>query len=157
MGPGWRHSYSRSISVNLQDSTPSTALYPGQSATVSAQYPGPATACASGFADIQGAVSAWSGAGATYTNNVCVISNGGGTIGTLRIKSLFPDSPQPTAVEYDVVRDDGQTFRYTTQGGSVTDSFGNILEISRNSTAQIAGVSVNGGGAVSSPMMQHSD
>jgi RHS repeat-associated protein len=121
MGPGWRHSYDRHISVNFQGTNPASFVYPGQSAIVSAQYSDPATACTSGFADIQGAVSAWSGASATYTNNVCVISNGGGTIGTLRINSLFPDPPQPTAVEYDVVRDDGQTFRYTTQGGSINN------------------------------------
>jgi hypothetical protein len=119
MGPGWRHSYSRSISVKYQ----ATQIVPylGQSPTVSAQYGDPATACESGFADIQLSVSAWSGARATYSNNVCVISNGGITLGTLQIQSRYQDAPQSAVVEYDIVRDDGKTYRYTTQGGSINN------------------------------------
>jgi RHS repeat-associated protein len=120
MGSGWRHSYDRSISVDLHDSIPAL-VYPGQSALVSAKYLDPATACASGFADIQGAVAAWSGATATYNDNVCVISNAGGTIGTLPTWSLWMDQQLPTPVEYDVVRDDGQILRYTTQNGAINN------------------------------------
>jgi Domain of unknown function (DUF6531) len=47
MGPGWRHSYDRSIVINNQATV--TAVYPGASATVSPTYNSPATStmCAS--------------------------------------------------------------------------------------------------------------
>ena len=117
LGPGWRHTYNRSIVISSQVST-STA-YPGVSTLVSNRYSTPAAACVSGFADIQSAVSAWAGANATYTDNACVISNGGNTIGTLAVQSLYLGDPLTTVVEYDVIRDDGKTYRYTTQGGSI--------------------------------------
>jgi hypothetical protein len=115
LGVGWSHSYSRSISPHVYAST--VAPYFGQSSMVSAQYADPATACVSGFADVQGAVSVWTGASAAYSGNVCVISNSSGTIlGTLEVYSTYLDSAPPTPVEYDVVRDDGLTIRYTSQG-----------------------------------------
>src|SRR6185437_1773899 len=69
--PGWRHSYDRSIKTVYQTTA---AFYPGQSALVSQQYSTPALACTSGFAAIQGAVSAWSAATATYSGGGCVIA-----------------------------------------------------------------------------------
>ncbi len=127
MAPGWRHSYGRSIATNIQPIQ--VGAYPGQSATVSAQYDTAFAACAVGFADIQASVGAWVGAVAAYINNVCVISNGGATIGTLTVNSPYPDPPVSPPEEYDIVRDDGQTFRFTTQGGSVNNPPGVSLRL----------------------------
>ncbi len=107
--PGWRHSYDRSINTVYQ--TVATS-YPGQSTVVSPQYSTQALACTSGFAAIQGAVSAWAGATATYSGSVCVIANGSTTISTLPIQVYPTPTPPATAIEYDVIRDDGQTLRY---------------------------------------------
>jgi RHS repeat-associated protein len=119
--PGWRHSYSRSISTVNQ--TPSS-IYPGQSASVSAQFTTPAAACTTGFAAIQSAVSLWAGATATYNNGVCVLSNGSVVIGTLPIQSTSDAVPAAAPVEYDVIRDDGQTLRYTLQNGVINNPLG---------------------------------
>jgi RHS repeat-associated protein len=114
---GWRHSYDRSISTIY--GTYST--YPGQSAVASPQYATPALACTQGFAAIQASVPAWASATASYNNGVCVLSTASGTIGTLPIQSYALDQPPPMPVEYDVLRDDGQTLRYTLQNGVVNN------------------------------------
>ena len=106
---GWRHTYDRTINTVYQTAV---ALYPGQSTLVSPEYATPALACTSGFAAIQGAVSAWAGAAATYSGTVCVVAIGSTTISTLPIQVYLPPPPPPTPIEYDVVRDDGQTLRY---------------------------------------------
>ena len=111
---GWRHSYDRSIStVYLPPNNP----YPGLNTVYSPEYSTQAAACTQGFAVIQSAVSAWAGATASYNNGSCVLSSAAGTIGTLPIHmTAFPPPTQPTnPVEYDVIRDDGQTLRYTLQ------------------------------------------
>ena len=135
MGAGWHHSYSRSISANSYPTVVLTASgSSGQSGLVSAQYSDPATACTSGFADIQGSVSAWNGASAAFTGSVCVISNGGNTVGTLRVYSLYWDSAQSTPVEYNIIRDDGKILRYTTQGGIINAPPGVSLRLAVTSS-----------------------
>jgi hypothetical protein len=119
--PGWRRSYDRSIKTVYQ--TPN-ATYPGQSTVVSAQYTTPAAACTSGFASIQGAVSAWAGATASYNNGVCVLSSSTGTVGTLSIQSYPIGAPPATPVEYDLIRDDGQILRYTLQNSVINNQPG---------------------------------
>jgi RHS repeat-associated protein len=114
---GWRHSYDRSISTIY--GTYST--YPGQSASVSPQYATATVACTSGFAAIQASVPAWATATAAYNNGVCVLSTSGGTIGTLPVQALPPAQQPASPVEYDVIRDDGQTLRYTLQNGVVNN------------------------------------
>lgn len=116
--PGWRHSYDRLINTIYQ--TPGT-LWPGQSSTVSPEYSTPSAACTQGFATIQASVSAWASATATYNNGVCVLSTGTSTIGTLPIQVYPAPTPPPTPVEYDVIRDDGQTLRYTLQNGVINN------------------------------------
>lgn len=116
--PGWRHSYDRSINTVYQSVATS---YPGHSTTVSPQYSTPTLACTSGFAAIQGAVSAWAGATATYSGGVCVIANGSATLGTLPIQVYPTGTPPASPVEYDVIRDDGQTLRYPIIDGTVTN------------------------------------
>jgi RHS repeat-associated protein len=117
MGPSWRHSYDQSIVVRPGPTGPVT--YPGFSAAVSHQYSDAATACTSGFAEIQSQVSAWASASASFTNNVCVISGSAGMIATLPIFSAWATEPLSSPVEYDVIREDGETLRYTTQGGVI--------------------------------------
>jgi RHS repeat-associated protein len=110
--PGWRTTYSRSVSILYE---PPPGSYPGQSATISPEYPTPGEACVSGFSQVQGAVSAWAGATAAYDGTQCAITNSAGVIiSTLAIYTAQNSSTLPTlgAVEYDVVRDDGQVLRY---------------------------------------------
>jgi RHS repeat-associated protein len=124
--PGWHHSYDRSIRpAYILTNTP----YPGVSATVSPQYSTPASACTSGFSAIQASVSAWAGASASYNDNVCVLSNGSTTIGTLQIQSYGVAYPTAGPVEYDVIRDDGQTLRYTLQNGVINNPPGVSLRL----------------------------
>jgi RHS repeat-associated protein len=117
--PGWRHSYSRSVST--VSNAPSYG-YTGQSTVVSPQYTTPAAACTTGFGTIQSAVNTWTSATATYSNGVCVLSKDSTTIGTLPIQS-YPISEPLTGgpLEYDVIRDDGQTLRYTLQNGVINN------------------------------------
>ncbi len=116
MGPGWRHSYDRHI---LTVNTPPNPQYTGQSALISAQYATPDLACSSGFSDIQASVSAWAGATAGYNNGACVLTRGSSTIATLAIQAYPIPAPAATPLEYDVVRDDGLTLRYTLQNGVI--------------------------------------
>ena len=117
--PGWRHSYGRSINTVYQ--TDSTS-YPGQSAQVSALYSTPEAACTSGFTDVQNAVSAWSGATATYSGGVCTVATSSNTLSTLAIVAYPNAAPPATPVEYDVIRDDGQMLRYpVTTDGTVSN------------------------------------
>ena len=115
---GWRHSYDRSINTVYQ---PSSTNYPGQSATVSPQYSTPASACVTGFAAIQSSVSAWSGATASYSSGVCSVTKASVLIATLPIQSYPDPQPPATPVEYDVIRDDGQTLRYPVNGSTVVN------------------------------------
>src|SRR3569833_3977144 len=132
MGPGWHHSYGQSIVANYNASKAS--VYSGRIALVSAQYPDPATACVSGFADSKSAVSAWASASATYVDNTCVLSGGGHTIGTLQVNSKTPTAARASVVEYDVIRDDGQILRYTLQGGILNAPPGVSLHLAVTST-----------------------
>jgi YD repeat-containing protein len=115
-GPGWQHSYSQSIVATQWLATPT---YPPSKATFSPQYPSAAQACTSGFAAVQAAVPAWSGASTTYTaNGICVISNSSGTIGTLPIYSGYSTVPG-SMLEYDIIRPSGDIYRFTQQNGVI--------------------------------------
>ncbi len=117
--PGWRHSYDRYINVIYAN--PVTPYVPFES-LLSSQYATPALACTSGFNDLKSQVPGWSSASATYSNGVCVISLNSVTIATSPIYSApTGNPPQSSPIEYDVVRDDGQTLRYPVQGGVVTN------------------------------------
>jgi RHS repeat-associated protein len=128
--PGWRHSYDRSIRT-LQV-TPSI-LYPGQGPKISAQYLDAGSACTQGFASIQGSVSAWIGATATFTNGVCTLSTSAGSTATLPIQSGSQQyqsaGSQPSTTEYDLIRDDGQVLRYSS---SFTAPPGTSLRLTQN-------------------------
>ena len=116
--PGWRHSYDRSINTVYQTvPTP----YLAQSAGVSSQYSTPALACTSGFAAIQGAVNAWAGATASYNNGVCVVTTATATLSAVPIQSDPGLVPPAAPIDYDVIRDDGQTLRDTLQNGVINN------------------------------------
>lgn len=117
--PGWRHSYDRNINVIYANPVGS---YVSSTELLSAQYATPAAACTSGFNDLESSVPGWSGASASYSNGLCVITLNGVTIATPPINSApITAPPQSTPIEYDVVRDDGQILRYPVQGGVVTN------------------------------------
>jgi YD repeat-containing protein len=112
--PGWRHSYSRRIDVGWYG--PGSA-YPGKSGRASDRFPTPAAACTTGFAQIRSAVPAWADATAQYDNGICVLTRAAITIATLPIAAYpLPEAPA-RPLEYEVIRDDGQVLRYTTQDG----------------------------------------
>ena len=123
MGPGWRHSYDRSITVVQTPSVPGT--YPAsQNVIYSPEYPTQEQACTSGFGAIQSKIPGWQSATATYNNNTCVISTSAGVVGTVPVFSTYLPAPATTAYEYDVIRDNGQTLRYTMQNGVVNNPVG---------------------------------
>ncbi|MFL6604626.1 MAG: DUF6531 domain-containing protein [Steroidobacteraceae bacterium] len=115
MGPGWRHSYDRSIVVIHSLGYPRE--YPGQSPWVSALYSDAASACVQGFAAIQSSVPGWLTATASYENQVCVLSSSSGPIDTV---PLFTNPIVPLPIppwQYDVIRDDGQKLRFRLHNG----------------------------------------
>jgi RHS repeat-associated protein len=118
---GWRHSYTRSITTVYQNVGPSLA---GTGGTVSPLYATLSAACTSGFSTIQSSVTAWAGATATYNNGACVLSNGTVNIGTLQIQSGAAASISSSPLEYDLIRDNGQTLRYTLQNGVINNQPG---------------------------------
>ena len=131
LGATWRHSYDRSVSANFQITNTPTTNFAGVS---SPGYADPATACAVGFPTIRAQVSSWAGATASYNNNVCVLTGPNGTIGTLVVNSSLAPQYAPTPVEYDVIRDDGQRFRFTTQNGVINTPPGVSLRLAQTGT-----------------------
>lgn len=126
--PGWRHSYSRSI-TSIYD--PNGVRYLGSGKLVSSLYSTPADACTSGFAEIQSAVPAWAAATASYGNGECVISNGSAPIATVLVSTVGTPLPaNPPTLEYDLIRDDGQILRYTVSNGVVNSPPGISIRLS---------------------------
>lgn len=126
--PGWRYSYSRSISSITEPNDPA---YIGTSTLVSSQYSTPTDACSSGFTEVRSGVPAWAGATASYSGGECVISNGSATIATVLVQYLgVPMPANPTTMEYDLIRDDGQILRYTLQNGVINPPPGISIRLS---------------------------
>jgi RHS repeat-associated protein len=114
--PGWRHSYDRNIKILY---APLPQPYP--TTIVSPQYTTASSACTTGFATIQSAVSSWAGATASYSNNICTLSNSTGAFATLPVYALYSTEPASSPTEYDVTRDDGEVLRYTASNGVITN------------------------------------
>jgi RHS repeat-associated protein len=129
LGAGWRHSYSRSVSTVYQ-ATPLLA-YPG-AGSASPKYSDPATACVSGFAAIKFQVTAWQSATTAYNDSTCVISTASGMIGTLQVYSTIAVPTQPTSIEFDVTRDDGQVIRFPVIGGTISTLPGGDLRLQQS-------------------------
>lgn len=116
IGANWRHSFSRKI-----QSTNNSAPY-SNDLTSSSLYADAATACVSGFAEIQAQVSNWQSASASYSNGVCLLSKSGATIGALSVLTSSTQLPVQltTITGVDAIRDDGQVIRFTMQNGELT-------------------------------------
>jgi RHS repeat-associated protein len=119
--PGWRHSYDKYVNAVY---APPAIFYPGQSVTVSPQYSTAAAACTSGFPTVKSSVAQWANATASYNGGVCVVSVNGTTVATLVIYSLYLEQAASTPIEYDVIREDGQTIRFTTQNAAINSQLG---------------------------------
>lgn len=126
LGPGWSHSYGRSISVNNTGMPVST--YSG-GPTQTSEYSDPVTACVAGFPQIQSQINGWQHAVAKWAGNLCLITVGATTIGNLPIQATSAPPNWSSPVEYDAIRDDGQVVRFTVQGGVVTAPPGSQLTL----------------------------
>jgi len=127
LGTPWRHGFSRSIAVeNLIAIARPYSLSP----TTSSCYSDPASACTSGFAEIQSGVPNWAGASPTYVENLCKIIKSGVAIGILPVYTtdLYP-LPLSVPTAYNVTRDDGQLIRFTILGGVITAPPGIALKL----------------------------
>lgn len=139
LGAVWRHTYDRTVQATYTGAT--FQPYQQGNPNYSYYYTDVATACATGFNDIRSKVSNWSGVTASYANGVCSLTKSGIAIGTISLKAswgypgyegyipadmmqrliamgLPADSSVPVA--YDVIRDDGQTIRFSVINGVIT-------------------------------------
>lgn len=122
LGPGWRHSYSRSITPIYSSSSYEPYV---ASVYTSSLYNDEATACTSGFAQIKGQVTTWANATASYANGVCTLTVGTTVIGTLTIYYESQPTPAPgstVVIAYQATRDDGQVVSFMANGGAITAS-----------------------------------
>jgi YD repeat-containing protein len=120
LSPGWRHSFSRTVTPKYSGSGYTGPYLP--STYTSSLYNDEALACTSGFAEIKARSNTWANATASYANGICSLNVGGTRIGTLAILYTSTPTPNPSAltlVGYDVTRDDGQLISFTLQGGSI--------------------------------------
>jgi len=134
LGAGWRHGFSRKIAA-VRDVS-SYLPYVSGDANSSALYQTAALACTTGFAQIQSQVPNWSGASATYTNDVCALSKNGVSIGTLPILFAYPQLPPPrsSVLGFNVTRDDGSVIWFANQGGAVLTAPGTTLRLQQTAT-----------------------
>ncbi len=128
IGKGWHHSYTRRIVANYQ-STP-FANYPGGSTTRSSQYYTASDACVAGVPEIRQSVPGWANSTIAYNNNTCTLTSPTGLVNTAVIyTSIIGAPPQASPVEYDIIRDNGQQFRFTTQNGVINNPPGTSLRL----------------------------
>jgi len=134
LGPGWRHSYSRSI---VPRNSGSAFLPYVASAFTSSLYDTEATACTSGFAQIKGQVSTWATASASYANGACSLSVGGTIIGTLTLYYESPPTPAPgstSVIGYDATRDNGQVVSFMGSGSSIVAAPSITMKLQQNAS-----------------------
>jgi YD repeat-containing protein len=135
LSTGWRHSFSRSISMR----NAGTGYAGGYVASNlnSSLFNDEATACTSGFAQIKSQVSAWASATASYMNGVCALNVGGVRIGTLPLLYTSPPTPNPSTLQlvgFDATRDDGQVVTFLLQSGAITAPLGITLRLQQTSS-----------------------
>jgi len=120
---GWHGAYSRRVAKTADIAAPRSVAIgdPNYSST----YSDPATACTSGFAQIQAGVPSWVGATAQYVGGICQVVKNGAVIGTVPLYSSG-GMPVPLSVPtiYRVIRDDGQAIRFWQQNGVLRGSAG---------------------------------
>jgi YD repeat-containing protein len=135
LNPGWRHSYSRTIQPRYDAG--SDYLPYAENPDNSSLYTDEATACTSGFAEIQPGASNWTNATVSYANGVCALSVGGTQIGTLTIHYTIWPMPNPSAltlVGFDALRADGQLVSFNLQSGAVIPPPGITLQMQQTSS-----------------------
>lgn len=127
IGVGWNQSYSRRIVAKYSALT--TQLHVALGGNSSA-YADAASACVSGFGEVQSSVPSWSGATALYVEGNCQLTKGGVTIGYVPMYYTRQSLPLASAsVAYEVVRDDGQVVRFTVSGGAIAVPPGTSLKL----------------------------
>jgi YD repeat-containing protein len=134
LSTGWRHSYQRSISGRYAGTGYAGGYIVAPSN--SSLYSDEATACTSGFSQIQGQVIGWSSATASYANGVCTLAIGANVIGTLPILySSVPTVDITTAplIGYDAIRDDGQSVSFLLNGTTITQPPSIALQLKQTS------------------------
>jgi hypothetical protein len=126
MGPGWRHSYDRSVSIVTGTIGAQYTLL----ADTSPEYSDPGTACASGFAALQSQVPGWQSGAVSYQGGLCQLTSSNGQLSTIPIYSTYPYSngSSPPAVEYDAIRDDGTIIRFPVVNGVITSPPGVAMQ-----------------------------
>ncbi|GEM_PF-677799 len=116
MGPGWRHSYSRNISVET------LLIYQAQpTAPQSNLYSDATSACQQGWNDVRNNVPGLQTTTATYNSatGACTLSNG------LVLPVNGTNSPtSKTIVGLRAIRDDGHVLNYAVNGSTVTPEAG---------------------------------
>jgi len=131
LSPAWRHSFSRAVKAKPAATVPYAASDPNNSPL----YDDEASACISGFAQIQSRVANWAGATASYSNGLCLLTKSGVNIGMLPIypsNLSYPLSSQ--TISYDVTRDDGQLIRFTLLDGVITAPPGIALKLQQTAS-----------------------
>lgn len=132
LGLGWRHSYSRKITA--VDNSVAFRKYISDPDN-SRLYPTIAQACTDGFAQIKSRVSNWGNVVATFTRNLCVLSENGVDVGVLRIysSSQIPD-PFLEPLGFNLVRDDGRLIFYMANSdGTITSPTGTNYLVQKTS------------------------
>ena len=133
--PQWRHSYGGSI--RILKSTAVQFPYPGPSLTTSPQYDSAAVACTQGFQALQAGDSTWANATATYGGgSVCNVAMPSGETASLIV---FADGNPPVSatdpdVEYDLIRENGQTLRFLVIGSSIVNPIGSSIRLATTSS-----------------------
>ena len=133
LGTGWRGSFSRSIQANAKIAS-YQPLDPG--AVNSSLYSDEATACTSGFAQIKSQVPNWALASASFSNGVCFLSQGGNSLGTLPIYAAYnyQTAAEASPPSFDVIRDDGQTIRFSVINGVITAPPSSSLKLQKTAS-----------------------
>ena len=121
LGPGWRHSYSRHLTLEYsypQQLPPA----PGTSSLAGT----PSAACTAGWNQIRGNAPGLQAATSSYSNGVCTLSMNGANVMTL---AVYDNSGQyitvnSTLIAVHAYRDDGHILNFAASGSSLTAEAG---------------------------------
>jgi len=133
MSSGWRGSFTRSVKGIIYPST--LHAFDSNDPDNSSLYTDPATACLSGFAQIQSRVANWAGATVQYVDGICQLVKNGLVVDSI---PLHHDAgvplASPTPQSYEVNRDDGQLIRFWSQSGSLRSGAGVSLRLTQTAS-----------------------
>ena len=117
LGPGWRHTFSRHLTV-VMSYPPAQPPAAGTSSLYSSQ----SAACTSGWAQIRGGIPGVQNATASFSNGVCGLSLNGSQIATAPVydnRGQYVGFPVAIAV-VNAYRDDGHVVNFTASGSAFT-------------------------------------